>query len=181
MCVITTKPPRSLLSLFVRNAIWYNFYIAQRDSIHDAVKQALVKDGWDITDDPYVIAFGERFLFVDLGAENNQAIVGNFIGATRANLRIAVEIKELRGQSVIVELEQAIGQYGQYVLYRLLLNRIEPERTVYLAIPDKAYRELFTEPIGELVISDLPLRLLVVDIEQAEVKKWIPERPIETS
>ena len=51
--------------------------MAQRDSIHDAVKQALVKDGWDITDDPYVIAFGERFLFVDLGAEDNQEIVGN--------------------------------------------------------------------------------------------------------
>jgi hypothetical protein len=162
----------------VLDSIWYNFYMAQRASIHDSVKQALVKDGWDITDDPYVITFGERFLFVDLGAEDHQKIVGNFIGATRANLRIAVEIKELRGQSVIVELEQAIGQY---VLYRLLLNRIEPERTVYLAIPDKAYRELFTEPIGELVISDLPLRLLVVDIEQAEVKKWIPERPIEKS
>ena len=121
---------------------------------------------------------GKLFNCHSLGAEDNQEIVGNFIGATRANLRIAVEIKELRGQSVIVELEQAIGQY---VLYRLLLNRIEPERTVYLAIPDKAYLELFTEPIGELVISDLPLRLLVVDIEQAEVKKWIPERPIEKS
>lgn len=150
--------------------------MAQRDSIHGAVKQALVKDGWEITDDPYVITYGERFLFVDLGAEEPQEIVGNFIGATRANLRIAVEIKELRGQSVIVELEQAIGQY---VLYRLLLNRIEPDRSVYLAIPDKAYRELFTEPIGELVISDLPLQLLVIDVEQAEVKKWIPERPIE--
>lgn len=84
----------------------------------------------------------------------------------------------MRGQSVIVELEQAIGQY---VLYRLLLNCVDPERSVYLAIPDKAYRELFTEPIGELVISDLPLQLLVVDIEQTEVKKWIPERAIEKS
>jgi hypothetical protein len=127
--------------------------MAQRDSIHDAVKAALVKDGWEITDDPYVIAYGERFLFVDLGAEENQEVVGNFIGAVRANVRIAVEIKELRGQSVIVELEQAIGQY---VLYRLLLNRVDPERKVYLAVPGKAYRELFTEPIGELVINDLP-------------------------
>lgn len=152
--------------------------MAQRDSIHDAVKQALVKDGWEITDDPYVITYGERFLFVDLGAEENQELVGNFIGAIRANVRIAVEIKELRGQSVIVELEQAIGQY---VLYRLLLNRIEPERTVYLAVPDKAYRELFSEPIGELVINDLPLQLLVIDVEQVEVKKWIPTRPIEKS
>ena len=152
--------------------------MAQRDSIHDAVKEALVKDGWEITDDPYVIAYGERFLFVDLGAEDDQGMTGGFIGATRANLRIAVEIKELRGQSVIVELEQAIGQY---VLYRLLLNRIDPERTIYLAVPEKAYRELFAEPIGELVISDLPLHLLVVDIEQEEVRRWIPRRPIEKS
>jgi len=151
----------------------------QKDSIHNPVKQALVKDGWEITDDPYVIAYGERFLFVDLGAEGIQqaeAVVGNFIGAERANVRIAVEIKELRGQSVIVELEQAIGQY---VLYRLLLNRIEPERSIYLAIPDTSYQELFTEPIGELVISDLPLQLVVIDIERAEVKQWIPVRPTE--
>jgi hypothetical protein len=153
--------------------------MAQRDAIHDAVKQALVKDGWEITDDPYVIAYGERFLFVDLGAEEietTETVTGNFIGAERAGIRIAVEIKELRGQSVIVELEQAIGQY---VLYRLLLNRVEPERSIYLAIPDKVYLELFTEPIGELVISDLPLQLLVVDVEQSEVKRWIPIRPIE--
>lgn len=151
--------------------------MAQRDSIHGAVKQALIKDGWEITDDPYVIAYGERFLFVDLGAEEDGQAVGNFIGATRANLQIAVEIKELRGQSAIVELEQAIGQY---VLYRLLLNRVDPGRKIYLAVPAKAYRELFAEPIGELVINDLPLQLLVVDIEQMEVKQWIPKRPIET-
>lgn len=149
----------------------------QRDSIHQIVKQALIQDGWHITDDPYVITYGERFLFVDLGAENAQVdeqFVGNFIGAQRGNTRIAVEIKELRGQSVIVELEQAIGQY---VLYRLLLNRVEPGRSVFLAVPDNAYRELFTEPIGELVISDLPLQLLVVDVEKVEVKRWIPGHP----
>ena len=77
-----------------------------------------------------------------------------------------------------MELEQAIGQY---VLYGLLLNRIDPERKIYLAIPDKAYQELFTEAIGELVISDLPLRLVVIDMQKAEVKKWIPARPTEQS
>ena len=155
--------------------------MALRDAIHDPVKQALIKDGWKITDDPYVIAYGERFLFVDLGAEDlpeSKELVGNFIGAEQANLRIAVEIKELRGHSVIVELEQAIGQY---VLYGLLLNRIDPERKIYLAIPDKAYQELFTEAIGELVISDLPLRLVVIDMKKAEVKKWISARPTEQS
>ncbi len=153
----------------------------QRDTIHRAVKQALINDGWQITDDPYVISYGERFLFVDLGAEEVQPqdeVSGAFIGAERGGARIAVEIKELRGQSVIVELEQAIGQY---VLYRLLLNRLDPERDVYLAIPESTYQELFAEPIGELVISDLPLHLLVVDVARKEVMRWTPMHPIERS
>lgn len=39
-----------------------------RDSSHEAVKQAVINDGWVITDDPYVISYGDRFLFIDLGA-----------------------------------------------------------------------------------------------------------------
>ncbi len=136
-----------------------------RDAIHDPVKAALQQDGWTITDDPYVISYGERFLFVDLG------IAGRFIGAERDNYRIAIEIKELRGKSPIAELEQAIGQY---MLYRLLLAQVDPERGLYLAVSAQVYDELFREPIGELVIRDLPLNLLVVDVETVEVKQWIP-------
>ncbi len=40
----------------------------QRDAIHSTVRQALVKDGWSITDDPYVVSFGERLLCIDLAA-----------------------------------------------------------------------------------------------------------------
>ena len=47
-----------------------------RDSSHEAVKQAVINDGWVITDDPYVISYGDRFLFVDLGASH-------FIGICR--------------------------------------------------------------------------------------------------
>ena len=71
----------------------------QRDMIHHAVKQALVSDRWHITDDPYVIVFGERFLFVDLGAEAvqpSEPVTGNFIGAERDGVRIAdVEREEV--------------------------------------------------------------------------------------
>ncbi len=66
-----------------------------RDTIHQIVKQAIIKDGWSITDDAYVISYGDRFKFVDLGIE------GRFIGAERENSRIAIEIKEFRGRSAI--------------------------------------------------------------------------------
>ncbi len=150
----------------------------KRDIIHYFVKEALIKDGWKITDDPYIISYGERFLFVDLGASETSTtnqITGQFIGAERQGKRIAVEIKEFRGKSAIIELEQAIGQY---VLYRLLLNRVDPERDLYLAITDITYTDIFSEPIGELVISDLPLQLVVVDIAKEEIQQWISPQNI---
>jgi XisH protein len=152
-----------------------------RDTIHNIVKQAIIKDGWQITDDPYVISYGERFLFVDLAATESSTldrIAGRFIGAEYQNSRIAIEIKEFRGPSAIANLEQAIGQY---ILYQLLLKQVDPERPVYLAVPDITYYALFSESIGELVIAEIPLKLIIIDLQKAEVKQWIPARPIEKS
>ena len=55
-----------------------------KDSIHETVKEVVIKDGWEITNDPYVISYGERFLFVDLGASA-------FIGVKQGNKQIAIE------------------------------------------------------------------------------------------
>ncbi|GAB4332082.1 MAG: hypothetical protein OHK0047_19990 [Leptolyngbyaceae cyanobacterium] len=58
-----------------------------RDSIHPLIKQALTKAGWQITADPYVISYGERFPFIDLAAKlealNGKA--GRLIGARQGN------------------------------------------------------------------------------------------------
>lgn len=146
----------------------------QRDTIHEIVKQAVIKDGWIITeaDDPYVISYGQRFLFVDLGASKfaNNSIQGSLVGAEKNNSRIAIEIKDFRAKSLIKDLEQAIGQY---VLYRLLLEQIDPGREVYLAITDTVYEDFFSEPIGELVINELPLKMIIVNSQRVEITKWI--------
>ena len=39
------------------------------DIIHNAVKNALINDGWAITDDPYIIQYRRTTLYADLGAE----------------------------------------------------------------------------------------------------------------
>lgn len=145
-----------------------------RDAIHETVKQALIKDGWIIkeTDDPYVISYGDRFLFVDLGA--TKSVVSNtksrFIGAEKNSSRIAVEIKVFAAKSIIKDLEQAIGQY---VLYQLLINKVDPRRDVYLAISNTLYEDFFQEPIGELVIKELPLKMIIVNLQKVEITKWI--------
>ncbi len=64
-------------------------------------------------------------MFVDLGEEQ-------VLGAEKGLRKIAVKIKTFRGSSGMKDLEQAIGQY---VLYRIFLRRLEPDRELYLAVP----------------------------------------------
>jgi predicted RecB family endonuclease len=57
-----------------------------KDKIHTPVKEALIQEGWIITDDPLYIKVGNLTIFVDLGAER-------VIGAEKDGERIAVEVK----------------------------------------------------------------------------------------
>ena len=61
-----------------------------RDTYHDAVCKALVKDGWTITDDPLRLVWGKKDYYVDLGAER-------ILAAERHGRRIAVEVKSFVG------------------------------------------------------------------------------------
>jgi hypothetical protein len=71
------------------------------DKIHEAVKRALLKDGWAITDDPYVLEYDGIRFFADLGAERP-------IAAQRGSRRIVVEIKSFLGPSLIHDFEVAL-------------------------------------------------------------------------
>jgi Holliday junction resolvase-like predicted endonuclease len=53
---------------------------------HNTVKNALIKEGWTITDDPLFIQFGEVDMYIDIGAER-------IIAAEKENQKIAIEIK----------------------------------------------------------------------------------------
>ena len=98
--------------------------MSRRDQFHDACKNALIKAGWIITHDPFPLRRGVQNLSVDLGAELPLA-------AERDGRKIAVEVKSLLGGVEMPEFERALGQY---ILYRSLLKRAEPERVLYLAM-----------------------------------------------
>jgi len=42
---------------------------AEYDVYHELVKRVLIKDGWTITDDSYVLSYKGLRLYADLGAE----------------------------------------------------------------------------------------------------------------
>lgn len=136
-----------------------------RDYYHDIVCHALQKDGWTITHDPYRIKLARgKNLFVDLGAQK-------LIAAEKGMAKIAVEIKSFRSASEMKDLEEAIGQF---VLYERLLTRYEPERKLYLAVPENVIKSVFEEEAGKVLLEDEILRLLTFDTTKEEVFKWIP-------
>ena len=134
-----------------------------KDIFHDIVITALQKEGWQITDDPLRLKWGLRELFVDLGAKK-------LIAAQKGETKIAVEIKSFIGKSPIHELENALGQY---ILYRNILEEIETERSIYLAVRKSTYEEIFSEPIGVMIIKKNQLLLLVFDDDREEIIQWI--------
>jgi hypothetical protein len=134
-----------------------------RDIHHAAVKSALVKEGWVITDDPLILAFGHRNVFVDLGAEL-------LFAAERNGERIAVEVKSFLGVSTMKELEQALGQYR---LYRFLLAKDDPERQLFLALTQQAFADIFSHAEGRELMRSEELKLLVFDPNREVVLQWI--------
>lgn len=134
-----------------------------KDIIHETVKNALIKDGWTITHDPFTITFGIRRVYADLGANK-------FIAAEKRDRKIAVEIKSFVGISTMTDLERAVGQYG---IYRSWLARIEPERLFYLALDSEAYLDLFQDVSGQVLLEDHHIKLIVVDLAREELTEWI--------
>jgi XisH protein len=134
-----------------------------KDLFHDCVKVALIRDGWQISHDPYSLKIGKKDLFVDLGAEK-------LITAEKDSVKIAVEIKSFVSPSEIQDLENALGQY---VLYQNVLQKIEPERVLYLAIREAVFHKLFEQEVGQILLENKVLKLLAFNPETEEITKWI--------
>ena len=134
-----------------------------KDIYHDNVKNALIKDGWTITSDPFIIQFKGIRLYADLEAEKPLA-------AEKEGRKIVVEIKVFNTPSPITELEKAIGQYG---IYRTFLKQSNPSQQIYLAIAQDVYQDFFKQPAIETIMDDHQISLLVFEPHNEEVVLWI--------
>ncbi len=55
-----------------------------------------------------------------------------------------------------------------------MLEEIEPERILYLALSQEAYEQFRREPIARVVLEKNPIQLLVCDLDAQEVVFWHP-------
>lgn len=132
------------------------------DLYHNAVKQALIKDGWIVTHDPLHLRWGRKDMYIDLGAKR-------LLIAERFEEKIAVEVKSFIGESEMQAFRDAVGQFA---IYRAVLRRTYPDYTLYLAIRDMIYTSFFEEPIGQILIEDENLKIIIFDAEQEVILQW---------
>ena len=133
-----------------------------KDTYHDAVKNALIKEGWTITADPYLIKYEEVKLVADLASEKT-------IAATREEQKIVIETKSFISRSPMREFETALGQY---LIYKTFLSINQPKFKIYLAIGQDIYQKFFQQVAIQIILRTYDVSLLVVDLNQEEIIQW---------
>jgi hypothetical protein len=134
-----------------------------KDLFHYAVRLALEKEGWIITDDQLKIEAGGAKFEIDLGAER-------LLAAERGEEKIAVEIKTFLGDSPITDYHAALGQF---LNYRLALELNNIDRVLYLAIPILVYEALFQREFLQISVERYQIQLIVYDPMNEVISQWI--------
>jgi XisH protein len=137
--------------------------MSANDKFHEEVKRALIKDQWTVTDDPFKLESEEQNFEIDFGAER-------LILAERGVEKIAIEVKSFLNSSAITDF---YGALGQFATYRLALKREDPERTLYLAVPEEVYEVFFKSPFIQVAIDEFKLLLIVYEPREEVIVRWI--------
>ncbi len=134
-----------------------------KDAFHDLVKDALIQEGWRVTDNPLtLLSRAEGGISTDLGAEK-------IIVAEKGLTKIAVEIKSFTNPSLIHDFLRAIGQYSGY---NVVIRLKKLERTLYLAMPIFAYEKLILYDFVQAIIEENGIKFLLFDPQQKIIVSW---------
>ena len=133
-----------------------------KDLYHDAVKAALIKDGWTIVSQGYHLTIEKDLNFIiDLLAEK-------YIIALKKKQWIIVEVKSFNKLSKTYEFHSAIGQY---ITYHTALEYLKIQRQLFLAIPIGIFETLFQKDFVKYLINKYQIQLLPFHPKKKELIK----------
>ena len=90
--------------------------------------------------------------------------------AEKENHKIAVEVKSFLS---IAKMNEFYGAIGQYDVYSVCLEELEPERKLFLAISKEIFHEFFERKAVKIVTQKKNIPIIVVDVTKEEVVEWI--------
>jgi XisH protein len=134
-----------------------------KDRFHYVVRTALEKEGWKITDDPYEINLDDVDFEIDLAAEQ-------LLAAEQEGRKIAVEVKSFISPSNVSEFHTTLGQF---LNYRDALEKIEPNRQLFLAVRVPIYESFFQRRFIASAVERYQLRLVIYDVEREAIDRWL--------
>lgn len=132
------------------------------DYCHPHIVRALENDGWTVDAQPRRFYVEGRTVFIDIHATRG-------VNGDRQQMLLA-EIKCFPDRlSTTHDLYTAIGQY---IVYRAVLNELRNPTTLYLAIPEAVYLNIFDSTVMR-AIKDSNIKLVIVHLEQERIVQWI--------
>ena len=125
------------------------------DKVLPNLKDALVKDGWQVKPKALLLRdTGYQFL-IDVDAEKD-------------GKRVAIEVKSWLSESFNQDWYMA---FGQYLTYQGALHVEAPEYELYLAVPEDIYYKHFNTFILSLVKAN-SVKIVIFDTNTNTVAAW---------
>ncbi|MEZ4851250.1 MAG: element excision factor XisH family protein [Bacteroidia bacterium] len=136
-----------------------------KDIIHEAIREAIERAGWNVTNDPLTIDLTEddTYFDIDLGAERETSE-----GVTQKVL--AIEIKSFIRSSVINAFHEALGQY---LNYQAAIHEQGLDYELFMAISEEGWERLSSFKFIQRRIKQFKLQFILVNIQKKEITKWI--------
>lgn len=128
------------------------------DRCHEPIVHALEKADWRVRPVPHLIRIPKR------------------------RNPLLADIKAVRGENEIIIVEakcfvlntpdELYSAIGQYLVYRSLMSKAKVAYPLYLAVPLTAYHGILEE-MGMDVMAETGIKLIVVDMENEVVVRWL--------
>lgn len=83
---------------------------------------------------------------------------------------MAVEAKSFVSGSLTRDLALAVGQF---LIYRALLEKSEPDRELWLAVPREVYDDYFHREAVQWIVARYELKILTINVGNEEIEQWI--------
>lgn len=146
-----------------------------QDLYHDLVKEALRKDGWRVTHNPFRLRV-PRHLRQAAPGSPEPGVEAFLLGAEQDERKIAVAVKSFVGiESGMIE--QAVETLAYS---RALLCAMDLDRVLYLAVRRATYEAFYDGTVEPQLVSKLEAPLLVFEPRTGAIVAWLP-RQHETS
>ncbi len=135
-----------------------------KDIFHNAVRNALIKDGWTITQDPFRLEDKNvKMVYeADLGAEK-------MLAAEKGMEKIVVEVKSFLKLSLSNEFHTILGQYMTYID---ALEFLSLDRELIIAVPKFAEERIQEYPFILHLIKKHHLKMFVFDEIEEIILTW---------